>query len=219
MQTSHNYTYIPSPSSLSPLPASYPSRSSEYQTGLPVIHSNFPHPSILYPIMYTCWCYFFHLALTLPPKLCPQVHSLHLHLLSFPSDRFIDIIFLDYMCVCVSVLIYYVSFPDLLHYVQQALGPLKLTEIHSFLWLSNIILYIYILYLLYPFINQWASRFLPCPDYCKQCCDEHWGTCVFFFLFFFLCFFQSICPLVELLDHMVDVFLVFLRHLHNGWSS
>ena len=132
MQTSHNYTYIPSPSSLSPLPASYPSRSSEYQTGLPVIHSNFPHPSILYPIMYTCWCYFFHLALTLPPKLCPQVHSLHLHLLSFPSDRFIDIIFLDYMCVCVSVLIYYVSFPDLLHYVQQALGPLKLTEIHSF---------------------------------------------------------------------------------------
>ena len=30
--------------------------------------------------------------------------------------------------------------------------------------------------LLYPFICQWTSRLLPCPSYCKQCCDEHWGT-------------------------------------------
>ena len=21
----------------------------------------------------------------------------------------------------------------------------------------------------------WTSRLLPCPNYCKQCCDEHWG--------------------------------------------
>ena len=25
-----------------------------------------------------------------------------------------------------------------------------------------------------------ASRLLPCPGYCKQCCDEHWGTRVSF---------------------------------------
>ena len=24
------------------------------------------------------------------------------------------------------------------------------------------------------------SRLLPCPGYCKQCCDEHWGTRVSF---------------------------------------
>ena len=24
------------------------------------------------------------------------------------------------------------------------------------------------------------SRLLPCPGYCKQCCNEHWGTCVSF---------------------------------------
>ena len=24
------------------------------------------------------------------------------------------------------------------------------------------------------------SRLLPCSGYCKQCCDEHWGTCVSF---------------------------------------
>ena len=27
---------------------------------------------------------------------------------------------------------------------------------------------------------QWTSRLLPCPGYCKQCCDEHWGTHVSF---------------------------------------
>ena len=31
-----------------------------------------------------------------------------------------------------------------------------------------------------PFICQWASRLLPCPSYCKQCCSEQWDTCVFF---------------------------------------
>ena len=25
----------------------------------------------------------------------------------------------------------------------------------------------------YPFFCRWTSRLLPCPRYCKQCCDEH----------------------------------------------
>ena len=28
----------------------------------------------------------------------------------------------------------------------------------------------------YQFLCQWTSRLFPCPGYCKQCCDEHWGT-------------------------------------------
>ena len=32
----------------------------------------------------------------------------------------------------------------------------------------------------YPFVCRWTSRLLPCPGYCKQYCDEHWGTCVSF---------------------------------------
>ena len=32
----------------------------------------------------------------------------------------------------------------------------------------------------YPFVCWWASRLLPCPGYCKQCCDEHWGARVSF---------------------------------------
>ena len=39
---------------------------------------------------------------------------------------------------------------------------------------------VYVPQLSYPFVCQWTSRLLPCPGYCKQCCDEHWGTCVSF---------------------------------------
>ena len=30
------------------------------------------------------------------------------------------------------------------------------------------------------FICQWTTRLLPRPSYHKQCCNEHWGTCVSF---------------------------------------
>ena len=39
---------------------------------------------------------------------------------------------------------------------------------------------VYIPQLPYPFVCWWASRLLPCPGYCKQCCNEHWGTRVSF---------------------------------------
>ena len=39
---------------------------------------------------------------------------------------------------------------------------------------------VYVPQLSYPFVCQWTSRLLPCPGYCKQCCDEHWGTCASF---------------------------------------
>ena len=51
----------------------------------------------------------------------------------------------------------------------------------------------YIPRLLYPLLCQWTSRLLPCPGYCKWCCNEHCGTCIFsfvllkqIFLFFYL---------------------------------
>ena len=37
-------------------------------------------------------------------------------------------------------------------------------------------MYIYVPQLLYPFTYQQTSRFLPSPNYCKQCCYEHWGN-------------------------------------------
>ena len=81
----------------------------------------------------------------------------------------------------------------------------ELTEMHWFLWLSNITLYMYVPQLLYPFIYQWTYRLLPCPRYHEYCCDEHWGTCAFFQLLFS----QGICPIVGLFCHMVVLFLEF----------
>ena len=42
-----------------------------------------------------CWCYFLHLSHSLLRRLCPQIHSLHLHLHSFPASKFNNTIFLD----------------------------------------------------------------------------------------------------------------------------
>ena len=39
---------------------------------------------------------------------------------------------------------------------------------------------VYLPQLSYPFVCQWTSRLLQGPSYCKQCCDEHCGTCVSF---------------------------------------
>ena len=37
---------------------------------------------------------------------------------------------------------------------------------------------VYASWLSYPFICRWTPRLLPCPSYCKQCCDELWVTYV-----------------------------------------
>ena len=44
----------------------------------------------------------------------------------------------------------------------------------SFLWLSMCVPN-----LLYPSLSWWTVRLLPCPSYCKYCCNEHWGACTF----------------------------------------
>ena len=30
-----------------------------------------------------------------------------------------------------------------------------------------------------PFIIKWTSSVLPCLGYCKQCCHDYWGACIF----------------------------------------
>ena len=58
--------------------------------------------------------------------------------------------------------------------------------------------------LLYPFICRSPSRLLPCPGCCKQCCSEHWGVRVSFWIVVS----PSTCPAVGLLHHTVVLFLV-----------
>ena len=38
---------------------------------------------------------------------------------------------------------------------------------------------IYVPHLLYPSLCRWTFRLLPYLGYCKQCCSEHWGACIF----------------------------------------
>ena len=73
------------------------------------------------------------------------------------------------------------SLSDLLHSVWQSLGPatsLQITQFRSFYgWV--IFQCIYVPHFLYPFICWWTLRLLQCPGYCKQSCNEHFGTWLF----------------------------------------
>ena len=60
-------------------------------------------------VVYVCWCYFLHLSHSLLPWLWPWVHSLCLHLHSFPAGRFINTIFLDAIYI-VNILYLFFSF-------------------------------------------------------------------------------------------------------------
>ena len=113
---------------------------------------------------------------------CPQVHSLRLCLYSYPAPRFITTSF--FFRFHMYVLTYGICFSlsDLLYSVWQTLGPstlLQITQFHPFLWLSNIPLYICATSSLPIFICWWTFWLLPCLRYCKECCSEHWGRCVF----------------------------------------
>ena len=75
-----------------------------------------------------------------------------------------------------------VFFPEKSHGQRSLTGyspwghkELNMTEVTKHIMLHCI----YAPQLLNPFISQWTSRLLPCPGYCKQGCNKHWGTCVF----------------------------------------
>ena len=52
------------------------------------------------------------------------------------------------------------------------------------------------------------------PSYCKECCNENWGTYVFFSMVF-----SGYMPWVGFLGHVVVLFLVSLRILHTVFHS
>ena len=121
------------------LPQFHPSRSPQSTRLSSLSYAAGSHePSILHLVVYTGQVQSsssFH-----PHSLlsCPYLHSQHLHLYYYPANRFICIIFLDsYICIT----IWYLFFSFWLHSLWQALGSstsLQLTQIHPFLWLSNI---------------------------------------------------------------------------------
>ena len=100
MQISHHCTYIPSLLSLPPFPLPSLQVITESQTGLPVAHGNFSPAVRLIPgSMYMLVLLSLFVPLS-PSPMCPQVHSPPLHLLSFPANRFINIMSLDFTHMC-----------------------------------------------------------------------------------------------------------------------
>ena len=62
--------------------------------------------SVLHMVMHVYQCFSLNSSLPLLPRMCPQVHSLHLHLYFYPANRPIRTVFLNYtyICVCVTIL-------------------------------------------------------------------------------------------------------------------
>ena len=50
---------------------------------------------------------------------------------------------------------------------------------------------VYVPFLLYPFICWWTIRVFPCLGYCKQCCYECWGVCIFLNYYFLQIYAQN----------------------------
>ena len=78
-------------------------------------------------------------------------------------------------------------------------------KISFFLRLDNIRVCVCVTFSLF-FIHRWTFRLFPCLGYCK-CCSEPGGAYIFFELVF--SFSLDEYPKVELLDHMLVLFLIF----------
>ena len=111
-----------------------------------------------------------------PPQPCCFPPLVSIRLLSTSVSQFLPwkpVHLYHFSRFHIYALIYDICFSlsDLLHSGWQSLDPStsqQMIQFFSFLWLSNIPLYIYIPHLLYPFLCWWTFRLLPCLGYCKE---------------------------------------------------
>ena len=96
-ESASKYTYVPSLLSLLPSPPPHPSRSSQRTELSSLCYSAASHVlSALHIVVYLCQSSSLNLSHPLLP-LCPQIHSLCLHLYFYPANRSISPILLQRM--------------------------------------------------------------------------------------------------------------------------
>ena len=88
------------------------------------------------------------------------------------------------LCVCIHIWICVLSLSHVLffeipwtiaHQVPLSMGCLRQEYWSGLSFLSP---YVYTTHILYPFLWWWTFSLFPCPGYCKQCCNEHWGASI-----------------------------------------
>ena len=131
------YTYVPSLwTALPPLQAV-----SEHQAALPALYSSFPLASCsTYGNVYVSMPRS-QFVTPSPSPTVSKVCFLYLQVYSCPEYKFISTIFLDSIYICVNVLLFFFLTDFTLYNRIKVLGSStsrKPTQMHSFLWLSNI---------------------------------------------------------------------------------
>ena len=125
--------------------------------------------------------------ITLPPPLPLPLSPLGVHMFvlyicvsisALQTSSPVPFFYVPHICVNIRYLFFSFWLTSLCMTVSRFIHISTNDPICSFLWLI-IFHCIYVPRLLYPFICQWSFRLLPWPGYCKECCNEHWGACVF----------------------------------------
>ena len=62
--------------------------------------------------------------------------------------------------------------------ISRSVHIVAMALLYSF-YIWAMFCFIYVPHLLYPFFCWWIFRWHPCPGYCVQNCNEHWGTSIF----------------------------------------
>ena len=176
------YMCSPSWAPLPPPSPSHPSGSSQCTSPEHLSHaSNLDWWSVSHMIIYMFQCYSFKSSHPRPLPQSPIVCSLRLCLFCCLTYRVIITIFLNsiYMPWYTVLVFFFLTYCALYNGLQ--FHPPHWNWFKCIIFNGCVIFHcVYVPQLSYPFVCWWASRLLPCPGYYKQCCDEHWGTCVSF---------------------------------------
>ena len=175
-----SYMYI-SPSSWTSLPTPIPPISviTEHQAELPVLYNCFPLATYFTYVSVYISVLISQLISPSPPH-CVHMSILYVCIsIALQIELIVAIFF--FFRLHIYALVYSICFSHLtLLYMTDSRSIHISTNDPICSFNDWVIVYcVYVSHLLHSLICQWTFQLLPYPGYCKDCCNEHWGTCVF----------------------------------------